>query len=102
MAEEKSKMETELTMPTRRTLIKAGLVVLPYVAPAIVSFTATPVNARECSPGRGGNGGGRQHGGGGGSFRRDGRDDNGHGNDPGHHDPSNPGRGRGGHGVDPG
>jgi hypothetical protein len=29
-------------------------------------------------------------------------DDNGHGNDPGHTDPSNPGRGNGNHGTQPG
>lgn len=93
MSEEKAKL---LVAATRREVLKASIVLLPYVAPAILSFTATPANAKDVSPG------GDGHGGGGGGNDDDGHDDNGHGNDPGHNDPSNPGNGRGGHGVDPG
>jgi hypothetical protein len=87
----------EMVMPTRRTLLKAGVVLLPYVTPALISFRATPAKAASCSPGGGGGGGG-----GGSGFPS--HDDNGHGNDPGKYDPSNPGASKDGtHGsaVDP-
>jgi len=67
-------VSAEVVDTSRRRLLKAGAVLLPYVVPTVLSFTSTPANAKPVSPSGGGD------------------HDKGHGNDDDGHDEDNPGK----------